>query len=71
MKEQLEQIRKQLNFTSLRFHRLDDMVDSVGIPKEKLWVNPDCGLKTRNPEETVKSLENMVKAAENIRKEPV
>ena len=31
-----EEIRKQLNFTSLRFHRLDDMVKSVGIPKEKL-----------------------------------
>lgn len=27
----LEEIRKQLHFTSLRFHRLDDMLDSVGI----------------------------------------
>ncbi|HAG03988.1 MAG TPA: hypothetical protein DCG28_00995 [Lachnospiraceae bacterium] len=35
--------------------------------KEKLWVNPDCGLKTRGTEETEKSLENMVKAAKNIR----
>lgn len=37
------------------------------LDKEKLWVNPDCGLKTRNPEETVKSLENMVKAAKKAR----
>ncbi len=32
----IEQIRKQLNFTSLRYHRLDDMMDSVGIDKSKL-----------------------------------
>lgn len=35
-KEMLEAIRKQLGFTSLRFHRLDDMVASVGIDKSKL-----------------------------------
>ena len=35
-KEMLEDIRKQLGFTSLRFHRLDDMVASVGIDKSKL-----------------------------------
>jgi len=35
-KEMLEEIRKQLGFTSLRFHRLDDMVKSVGIDKSKL-----------------------------------
>ncbi len=29
--EMLEEIRKQLNFTTLRFHRLDDMLDSIGI----------------------------------------
>ncbi len=34
--EMLEEIRKQLGFTSLRFHRLDDMVKSVGIDKSKL-----------------------------------
>lgn len=32
----VEEICKQLNFTSLRFNRLDDMLDSVGIPKERL-----------------------------------
>ncbi len=35
-KEMVERIGKQLCFTSLRFHRLDDMIESVGIPKEKL-----------------------------------
>ncbi len=32
----VEEIRKELNFTSLRFNRLDDMLDSVGIDKCKL-----------------------------------
>jgi 5-methyltetrahydropteroyltriglutamate--homocysteine methyltransferase len=38
------------------------------IPKEKLWVNPDCGLKTRGNEETIPSLENLVKAAKEVRR---
>ncbi|MGQ9702855.1 MAG: 5-methyltetrahydropteroyltriglutamate--homocysteine S-methyltransferase [bacterium] len=38
------------------------------IPKEKLWVNPDCGLKTRENEEIIPSLENLVAAAKDIRK---
>lgn len=37
------------------------------IPVEHLWVNPDCGLKTRGNKETVASLKNMVEAAKNIR----
>ena len=32
----VDRICKKLNFTSLRFHRLDDMIDSVGIDKSKL-----------------------------------
>ncbi len=32
----VEEIRKEMNFTSLRFHRLDDLLESVGIPKEHL-----------------------------------
>lgn len=39
------------------------------IPAEKLWVNPDCGLKTRGNTETVPSLENLVSAAKEIRNE--
>ena len=37
------------------------------IPKEKLWVNPDCGLKTRGNAETIPSLENLVVAAKELR----
>lgn len=35
-KEMLERIRRKLNFTSLAFNRLDDMIEAVGLPKEKL-----------------------------------
>lgn len=34
--QMVEEIRKELNFTTLRFNRLDDMLDSVGIDKCKL-----------------------------------
>jgi 5-methyltetrahydropteroyltriglutamate--homocysteine methyltransferase len=37
------------------------------IPAERLWVNPDCGLKTRGWPETRAALANMVKAAQNLR----
>ena len=37
------------------------------IPKERLWVNPDCGLKTRGWPETKAALENMVQAAKILR----
>ena len=37
------------------------------IPAEKLWVNPDCGLKTRQWEETEKALIEMVQAAKILR----
>ncbi|SEF76769.1 methionine synthase (B12-independent) [Eubacterium ruminantium] len=39
------------------------------IDDEKLWINPDCGLKTRGEEETKQSLINLVRAGEIIRKE--
>ncbi|MFE1797986.1 5-methyltetrahydropteroyltriglutamate--homocysteine S-methyltransferase [Streptomyces sp. NPDC059517] len=39
------------------------------IPAERLWVNPDCGLKTRAWPETRTSLENLVAAARTIRTE--
>ncbi|MFT9077152.1 5-methyltetrahydropteroyltriglutamate--homocysteine S-methyltransferase [Ethanoligenens sp.] len=35
---------------------------------QRLWINPDCGLKTRGMEETIPSLQNMVCAAEKCRK---
>ncbi|QKF80972.1 5-methyltetrahydropteroyltriglutamate--homocysteine S-methyltransferase [Halarcobacter ebronensis] len=39
------------------------------LPKEQLWINPDCGLKTRKYEEVKPSLINMVKAVKQIREE--
>lgn len=37
------------------------------LPKEQLWINPDCGLKTRRWEEVKPSLDNMVKAVKIVR----
>ncbi|MER5481620.1 5-methyltetrahydropteroyltriglutamate--homocysteine S-methyltransferase [Streptomyces sp. NPDC002812] len=39
------------------------------IPAERLWVNPDCGLKTRGWPETRASLEHLVEAARRVRAE--
>ena len=39
------------------------------IPQERLWVNPDCGLKTRGWTETIAALENMVKVTKKLRAE--
>ncbi|HEA84330.1 MAG TPA: 5-methyltetrahydropteroyltriglutamate--homocysteine S-methyltransferase, partial [Thermodesulfobacterium geofontis] len=38
------------------------------FPKELLWINPDCGLKTRKWEEVVPALKNMVEVAKELRK---
>jgi 5-methyltetrahydropteroyltriglutamate--homocysteine methyltransferase len=37
------------------------------LPVRNIWVNPDCGLKTRNWPETEMALRNMVTAAKNMR----
>jgi len=37
------------------------------IPAKRLWINPDCGLKTRGWEEVVPALKNMVEAARILR----
>jgi 5-methyltetrahydropteroyltriglutamate--homocysteine methyltransferase len=37
------------------------------LPKEQLWINPDCGLKTRKWEEVRQSLRNMVEAVKIVR----
>ena len=52
----------------------DEIKTAIGkmkdrIPAEKLWVNPDCGLKTRGTEETIPSLTNLVNAAKEARSE--
>lgn len=49
-----------------------EMADSLraalrAVPAERLWVNPDCGLKTRNTDEVTASLHNMVAAAQEVR----
>ena len=46
---------------------LHKMVKKVAV--DKLWVNPDCGLKTRGEAETVPSLEHLVAAARELRAE--
>ena len=38
------------------------------IPAQRLWVNPDCGLKTRQWAEVLPALENMVAAAQQLRR---
>ena len=59
---------------SPRIPSVEEIVNTLNImltkiEKDKLWVNPDCGLKTRGIPETDASLRNMVKAAEFIRKQ--
>jgi len=59
---------------SPRVPSVEEMVKQIQLllevlPKEQLWINPDCGLKTRKWEEVKPSLENMVKAVEIVRKE--
>jgi 5-methyltetrahydropteroyltriglutamate--homocysteine methyltransferase len=39
------------------------------IPAPMLWINPDCGLKTRNIEETKAALDHMVRATKKLREE--
>ncbi|WP_432698325.1 5-methyltetrahydropteroyltriglutamate--homocysteine S-methyltransferase [Marinobacterium sp. YM272] len=51
---------------------VEEMVDLIEkaaarIPAQRLWVNPDCGLKTRQWEEVTPALERMVKAAAILR----
>lgn len=57
---------------SPRVPSVDEIVNALNdmrkrIDDSKLWVNPDCGLKTRGEEETKASLINLVKAAVVIR----
>ncbi|ERJ58498.1 5-methyltetrahydropteroyltriglutamate--homocysteine S-methyltransferase [Sphingobacterium paucimobilis] len=59
---------------SPRVPSTEEMVDLLRkakavVPSEQLWVNPDCGLKTRAWPETKAALESMVKAAKILRAE--
>jgi 5-methyltetrahydropteroyltriglutamate--homocysteine methyltransferase len=44
---------------------LEEALEAVG--PSRLWVNPDCGLKTRDYPEVLASLRNMVAAARTVR----
>ncbi len=39
----------------------------AGIPERQVWINPDCGLKTRGYDETVASLKNIIEATKAVR----
>ncbi len=59
---------------SPRIPTTDEMIDLLNkamnvLPVRNIWVNPDCGLKTRRWPETEAALINMVAAAQAIRKE--
>lgn len=59
---------------SPRVPSVNEIVDTLHkivakIPSANVWVNPDCGLKTRGEQETVDSLKNLVAAAAILRKE--
>ncbi len=45
--------------------RIDEIVKKMSV--EKVWINPDCGLKTRGDAETWPSLEHMVAAVKAVR----
>jgi len=57
---------------SPRVPSTDEMANLMGkaeavIPSQNLWVNPDCGLKTRQWDEVIPALTNMVTAARRLR----
>ncbi|TXH16220.1 MAG: 5-methyltetrahydropteroyltriglutamate--homocysteine S-methyltransferase [Mycobacterium sp.] len=57
---------------SPRVPTADEMATSLrhalnAVPAERLWVNPDCGLKTRKTDEVTESLRNLVQAAQVVR----
>ena len=59
---------------SPRVPTIEEIVSAVKkmenyVPKQKLWINPDCGLKIRGEKETVASLKNLVAAAKIVRNE--
>ncbi|MCA1004732.1 5-methyltetrahydropteroyltriglutamate--homocysteine S-methyltransferase [Rhodococcus hoagii] len=59
---------------SPRVPSVDEIATSLraalkAVPSERLWVNPDCGLKTRGPVEVEASLRNLVEAARGVRAE--
>ena len=59
---------------SPRVPSVDEIVKTIHkiidkVPQANVWVNPDCGLKTRGEAETTASLKNLVAAAKQLRAE--
>lgn len=59
---------------SPRVPSVQEMVNQIKalievLPKEQLWINPDCGLKTRKWPEVKESLKNMVEAVKIVKKQ--
>jgi 5-methyltetrahydropteroyltriglutamate--homocysteine methyltransferase len=57
---------------SPRIPSVEEIVEQIKLllevlPKEQLWINPDCGLKTRKWEEVEPSLQHMVEAVKKVR----
>ena len=57
---------------SPRIPSVDEVVSSLRaalahVPAERLWVNPDCGLKTRTYPQVAAALSNVVEAAARVR----
>lgn len=57
---------------SPRIPSIDELVAQIKallevLPKEQLWINPDCGLKTRKWEEVKPSLANIIEAVKQVR----
>ncbi len=57
---------------SPRIPSVEELVEQIKallevLPKEQLWINPDCGLKTRKWEEVKPSLQNIVEAVKKVR----
>jgi 5-methyltetrahydropteroyltriglutamate--homocysteine methyltransferase len=54
-------------------HELRELLQALRrvLDDRQIWVNPDCGLKTRGWEETIASLKHMVRAAHDLRAEAV
>ncbi len=50
---------------------MEELIEKAAqvVPLERLWVNPDCGLKTRQWEQVIPALTNMVNAAQAIREQ--
>ena len=51
----VERIRRRLNLTTLRYQRLDDLVDAIGLPKEKLCTYCWDGCEGPCPTRTVRA----------------